>query len=163
MSDAPNAPEAAPAPEPAPADPQAEVSALKAKVEEAMDLARRARAEFLNYQDRVRRERQDWNRQALEGFIREILPALDGFSMATFSDPKLLEAVRMLEREFVRVFAKFQLVPIETAGKVFDPMFHEAIAMEQGGTELQEVRRGWMLDGKVLRPANVRLVKPAGP
>ncbi len=159
--DAPGA-DAVPAPA-APLDPQAEIAALKAKVEEYLDLARRARADFINYQDRVRREKQEWNRQALESFVREILPAMDGFGMANFADPKLVEAVRMLEREFLRVFAKFQIVPIETAGKPFNPEFHEAIGMEPGGTELQEVRRGWLMEGRALRPANVRLVKPAGP
>jgi hypothetical protein len=102
----------------------------------------------------------DWNRQALEGFVRELLPAMDGFSMAKFEDPKLLEAVRILEKEFLRVLAKTGVTPIETAGKAFDPLYHDAVAMEQGGTQLEEVRRGWLFDGKVLRAASVRLVKP---
>ena len=52
------------------------------------------------------------------------------------------------------------LTPIETAGKTFDPLYHDAVAMEQGGTQLEEVRRGWLFDGKVLRAASVRLGKP---
>jgi molecular chaperone GrpE (heat shock protein) len=132
----------------------------KAKAEEYLELARRAKADFINYQDRVRRDRADWNRLALEGFIRELLPAMDGFSMAKFEDPKLLEAVRLLEKEFLRVLAKSGVTPIETAGKSFDPMYHDAVAMEPGGTQLEEVRRGWLIDGKVLRAASVRLIKP---
>ena len=125
-----------------------------------LELARRAKADFINYQDRVRRDKADWNRQALEGFVRELLPAMDGFSMAKFEDPKLLEAVRLLEKEFLRVLAKTGVTPIETAGKAFDPLYHDAVAMEPGGTQLEEVRRGWLFDGKVLQAASVRLINP---
>ena len=141
-------------------DPAAEAASWKAKAEEYLELAKRAKADFINYQDRVRRDKADWNRQSLEGFVRELLPAMDGFSMAKFEDPKLLEAVRILEKEFLRVLAKTGVTPIETAGKSFDPLYHDAVAMDPGGTQLEEVRRGWLFDGKVLRAASVRLVKP---
>lgn len=139
---------------------QAELAQTKAKADDYLELAKRAKADFINYQDRVRRDKADWNRQALEGFVRELLPALDGFSMAKFEDPKLLEAVRILEKEFLRVLAKTGVTPIETAGKAFDPLYHDAVAMEPGGSQLEEVRRGWLFDNKVLRAASVRLVKP---
>ena len=139
---------------------QAEVAQWKAKADEYLELAKRAKADFINYQDRVRRDKSDWNRQALESFVRELLPAMDGFGMAKFEDPKLLEAVRILEKEFLRVLAKAGVTPIETAGKAFDPVYHEAVAMDPGGTQLEEIRRGWLLDGKVLRPAAIKLVKP---
>ena len=143
-----------------PAASEHKVEAPPSKEQEYLELARRAKADFINYQDRIRRDRADWNRQALEGFIRELLPAMDGFSLAKFEDPKLLEAVRLLEKEFVRVLAKSGVTPIETTGKNFDPVYHDAVAMEPGGTQLEEVRRGWLIDGKVLRAASVRLVKP---
>jgi molecular chaperone GrpE len=137
-----------------------EAEQWKAKADEYLELARRAKADFINYQDRVRRDKADWNRQSLEGFVRELLPAMDGFSLAKFEDPTLLEAVRLLEKEFLRVLAKAGVTPIETAGKSFDPLYHDAVAMEEGGTQLEEVRRGWLFDGKVLRAASVRLIKP---
>jgi molecular chaperone GrpE len=87
---------------------------------------------------------------------------MDGFSLANFQDPKLLEAVRILEREFLKTLAKAGVTPIEAAGKPFDPEYHDAVAMEPGGTQVEEVRRGWLIDGKVLRPASVRLVVPKG-
>jgi len=145
---------------PAAGTPQAEAAMWKAKAEEYLELARRAKADFINYQDRVRRDKADWNRQALDGFIRELLPALDGFALAKFDDAKLTEALRILEKEFLRVLAKAGVTPIETAGKAFDPLYHDAVAMEPGGSQIEEVRRGWLFDGKVLRAASVRLVKP---
>jgi molecular chaperone GrpE (heat shock protein) len=142
------------------APPPSEAEMWKAKADEYLELARRAKADFINYQDRVRRDKADWNRQALEGFISELLPALDGFSLAKFDDAKLTEAIRILEKEFLRVLSKTGVTPIETAGKSFDPLYHDAVAMDPGGTQLEEVRRGWLFDGKVLRAASVRLVKP---
>jgi molecular chaperone GrpE (heat shock protein) len=139
-----------------------ELAALRdraAKADEYLELARRAKADFINYQDRVRRDKADWHRQALDGFIRELLPALDGMALAKFDDPKLVEAIRVVEKEFLRVLAKSAILPIETAGKSFDPAFHEAVGIEPGGTVLEEVRRGWMFGEKVLRPASVRIVK----
>jgi molecular chaperone GrpE (heat shock protein) len=131
-----------------------------AKAGEYLDLARRAKADFLNYQDRVRRDKAEWTRSTLEGFVRELLPALDGFAMAKFDDPKLLEAMRVIEKEFTRVLAKNGITPIDTAGKAFDPNFHEAVGVEPGGTALEEVRRGWMIGDRVLRASAVRIVKP---
>ncbi len=157
-------PEEAPPPAPAPD----ELAALKAKADEYLDLARRAKADFINYQDRVRREKQEWTRQAAEGLVRELLPALDGLSAARFEDPKLTEAVRLIEREFLRVLAKNGIVPIDTAGKTFDPLYHEAAAVTEDaakpeGTILEEVRRGWSVEGRVLRPASVRITKAPPP
>jgi len=131
-----------------------------AKAEEYLELAKRSKADFVNYQDRVRRERTDWTRQALEGFVRELLSALDGFAMATFDDPRLVEAMRVVEKEFVRILGKYGITPIEVAGKAFDPNFHEAVGAEPGGTVLEEARRGWMFGDRVLRAASVRIVKP---
>ncbi len=68
-----------------------------------------------------------------------------------------------IEKEFLRVLAKHGITPIDTAGKPFDPNFHEAVGVEPGGSVLQEVRRGWMIGDRVLRAASVRIVKPATP
>jgi len=160
---------ATPAPSPEEAARAAELAALRekaAKADEYLDLARRARADFINYQDRMRRERADWTRQAVEDFLRDFLPALDGLCLASFEDPKLEEAVRVIEKEFLRVLAKNGVTPIETAGKPFDPLYHEAVSVEEApgkpdGSILGEVRRGWMVGGRVLRPASVRLSRPA--
>lgn len=137
-----------------------ELQERAAKADEYLDLAKYTKADFLNYQDRVRRDKEEWNRQAILTLISDLLPALDGFALAKFEDAKLMEAIRMLEREFLRVLGKYGVVPIVTAGQSFDPVLHEAIAAEPGGTMLEEVRRGWLIQGRVLRAASVRIVKP---
>ena len=135
-----------------------------ARADEYLELARRARADFLNYQDRVRREREDWKRQGLDEFFRDFLPALDAFTWARFEEPTLMESLRIVEREFHRVLAKHGVVPIDTASRAFDPALHEAVAVEPRldvppGTIVEEVRRGWQMGPSVLRPAAVKIAQ----
>ena len=141
-----------------------ELEVLRAKLEEATELSKRLRADLVNYQDRVRREKQSWTRQALDDFFRDFIPAMDIFTWARFEEPTLMESLRLMEREFVRVLAKQEVVPIDTQGKTFDPAYHEAVGYEereegQDGVILEEVRRGWAIQGHVLRPANVRILR----
>lgn len=139
-----------------------------ALAEEYLDHARRTKADFINYQDRVRRERSEWTREAVQDFIRDFLPALDSFTWARFEDPALTESLRLVEREFLKTLAQHDIVPIATAGQRFDPAYHEAVAAKETsdqppGTILEEVRRGWMLGDRVLRPAGVRIAQaPSG-
>src|SRR5579883_2324170 len=105
------------------------------RADEYLDLARRQKADFLNYQDRVRRERKEWKREALEEFIGDFLPALDAFTWARFEEPTLMESLRLVEHEFLRVLAKHGIRPIEAKGKAFDPSRHEAVALEDTDRE----------------------------
>jgi len=145
----------------------AELEALRAKAakaDEYLELSKRLRADLVNYQDRVRREKQTWSRQALDDFFRDFIPAMDIFTWARFEEPTLMESLRLMEREFMRVLSKQEVAPIETQGKIFDPAFHEAVGYEEReegveGAIIDEVRRGWAISGHVLRPANVRIVR----
>lgn len=154
-------------PEPVPeaassSDELQELREKAAKADEYLERAKRAQADFVNYQQRVRREREDWKRQSLDEFVSDFLPALDAFTWARFEEPTLMESLRLVEREFLRVLAKHGIVPIETEGRRFDPALHEAVAVEprsdvEPHTILEEVRRGWRLGDAVLRPASVRI------
>lgn len=145
----------------------AELAALRekaAKADEYLELSKRLRADLVNYQDRVRREKESWTRQALDDFFRDFIPAMDIFTWARFEEPTLMESLRLMEREFLRVLAKQDVIPIETNGKTFDPAFHEAVGFEEreegmDGAIIEEVRRGWIIRGHVLRPASVRIVR----
>jgi molecular chaperone GrpE len=135
-----------------------------ARADEYLELARRTKADFINYQDRIRREREDWGRDAVMQFVRDFLPALDSFTWARFEEPTLMESLHLVERELLRTLAHHHIVPIATAGRMFDPAFHEVVAVEEtsdkpAGTILDQVRRGWMIGNKVIRPAGVRVAK----
>ena len=139
-----------------------ELRARAARADEYLDLARRTRADFINYQDRIRREREEWGRQVLSEFLGDFLPALDSFTWARFEEPALMESLHLVERQFLKALAHHHVLPIPTAGRMFDPEFHEVVATEETtkkppGTILDQVRRGWMIGDRVLRPAGVRV------
>jgi molecular chaperone GrpE len=149
------------------AEEKSDLDALRekaAKADEMLELSKRLRADLVNYQDRVKREKLSWTRQALDEFFQDFIPAMDIFTWARFEEPTLMDSLRLMEREFLRVLAKQDVVPIETKGKTFDPAFHEAVGVEEreqgpDGAIIEEVRRGWIIQGHVLRPANVRIVR----
>ena len=141
-----------------------ELRAKAAKADEYLDLARRTKADFINYQERIRREREEWKRDAVLEFVRDFLPALDSFTWARFEEPTLMESLHLVEREFLKNLAHHHIVPIATAGRMFDPAFHEAVGVVETadkppGTILEQVRRGWMIGDRVVRPAGVRVAK----
>ena len=150
--------------------PVAEVEKLRAAAAEQLDRAKRTQAEFVNYQARMRREREEFSRYACEGFLRELLPFIDDvqrLSTAAANVPALLEAVKITERELLRVLSKAGVKPVETEGRKFDPTYHEAADMvdapagKSAGDVIEEVRRGYLLHDRVLRPASVRVAKAA--
>jgi len=150
----------------APAEPS-EIRELREKASKAneyLDLARRTKADFINYQDRVRREKAEWSQEGLEDFILDFLPALDSFTWARFEDPSAMESIRLVEREFLRALALHHITPIATTGKMFDPALHEAVgsvetADKPPGMIVDQVRLGWMIGDRVLRPAGVRIAR----
>ena len=129
--------------------------------------AQRARADFLNYQKRARREPQEASDRALKNFVLEFLPALDSLAEAQRSAKKtddVLDGLRIIHKEFLRVLAKHGITPMKSSGKPFDPNFHEAVSMvetaeAEDGTIVEEIRQGWMIRGRVLRAAMVRVAK----
>src|SRR5438552_18728671 len=76
---------------------RSEAARLRDQAEEYLDLARRQKADFANYQGRIARERTEWKREAVEEFLRDFLPALDAFTLARFQEPALMESMRLVE------------------------------------------------------------------
>jgi molecular chaperone GrpE len=142
--------------------------ALEAKTRELeaqQDRYLRAVAEFDNARKRAARDREEQIRFANESLIREILPVLDNFDralQAARSEPPaaVTAGVELIQRELLRVLEKFGLTPFQSVGQPFDPERHEAVArvhaMDQPEmTVVGETARGYLLHGRVLRPALV--------
>jgi molecular chaperone GrpE len=168
----PSTPESAPEMETLSASEAESLRASAAKAAEYLDLAKRTQADFVNYQGRVRRDREEYVRFASEGLLRDLLPVVDDLqrllaSSAAAGVPALLEGVRLTERELLRVLSKAGVKPVETVGRKFDPSFHEAAETVEapkgvaGGEVVEEVRRGYLLHDRVLRPAVVKVARPA--
>jgi molecular chaperone GrpE len=151
--------------------------ALEAKTregEEHHDRYLRAAAEFDNARKRAAREREEYTRYATESVVREILPVLDNFERALLAargEPAaaaVTAGVELTQRELLRVLEKFGVTPFASVGQPFDPERHEAIARvpSQGqpeGTVVNETARGYLLNGRVLRPAMVTVASSPDP
>ena len=136
------------------------------EAEEHRDRYLRAAAEFDNARKRSARERDDYTRYANESLLRELLPVLDNFERALQSarnEPAAVAVtagVELIQRELLRVLEKFGVTPFTSVGQPFDPEKHEAIARVPArghaeGSVVDETARGYLLNGRVLRPAMV--------
>ena len=121
-------------------------------------------AEFENFRKRVAREREAQAAFGNERLLLAILPFLDNLERAMgqegASAVALLSGVRMTYDQFLLELRKFGLEQLPAQGGTFDPSLHEAIASvpgsgKHGGTILTEGRKGYLLHGRLLRPAQV--------
>ena len=121
-------------------------------------------AEFENFRKRVAREREAQAAFGNEQLLRAVLPFIDNLERAMgqagSSAEALLSGVRMTRDQFLSELRKFGLEQLPSQGGTFDPSLHEAIASvpspgTPGGTILAEARKGYLLHGRLLRPAQV--------
>ena len=143
--------------------------AVEAKTREAeatRDRYVRTVAEFDNYRKRAVREREEYVRSAAEGLVRDLLPVLDNFDralQAARQDPAaagVTAGVELIQRELLRVLERAGVTPFSAVGAPFDPERHEAVARVSAAgrpdmTVVDETTRGYLINGRVLRPAQV--------
>lgn len=148
-----------------------ELNALKAKAAGADECAEkmlRMQADFENRKKRQDKEKLDFLRFANEGIITELLRVMDDFERAIDSakntnDTKvLLQGIEMVRRDFEDILKESGLKVIDPAGQPFDPEKHEAVehvedVVHPENTVLEVLRKGYELNGKVLRPAAVKV------
>ncbi len=162
---------------PPPAPVQDEALAAKAQeVERLQDRLVRLQAEFENYRKRMMREKAEFLKFATEGLLLEFLPVLDNLERAiasarteTSGNEAVVEGVDMVARLFRATLEKAGVKPMEAVGKPFDPGSHHAVAQVEspGGPDnvvVEEIQKGYLLEGRVLRAAMVRVSRaPASP
>jgi molecular chaperone GrpE len=148
--------------------------ALEEKTREAAvnyDRYLRAVAEMDNARKRAQREREDQIRYANESLLRELLPVLDNFDRAVRAArmaeeaPGLLAGVELIRRELLKALEKFGVTAYSAVGQPFDPEKHEAVGRLETTerpemTVVEETLAGYLLNGKVLRPAMVTVAVP---
>lgn len=127
----------------------------------------RKQAEFENFRKRTDRERSEFVKFASGELMREVLNVLDSFELALGKEDSSdgeVEDVRkgfeLIYKQLVDSLKRFGLEAIEAKGRPFDPNVHEAVSTQPSdevadGTVLEELRRGYLLHGKLLRPAMV--------
>jgi len=142
------------------------VEAKSREAEATRDRYIRTVAEFDNYRKRAAREREEYVRSAAESLVRDLLPVLDNFDralQAARQDPgaaAVTAGVELIQRELLRVLERAGVTPFSAVGAPFDPERHEAVARVSAAgqpdmTVVGETARGYLINGRVLRPAQV--------
>jgi molecular chaperone GrpE len=143
-----------------------------AKADEFKDNWLRTAADLENYRKRAARERVEAIQFANAALIQKLLPVLDNFEMAQAAaqnakDEKstsLQAGVAMIQKQLKDALSESGLEEIDATGKPFDPAFHEAISQQETadvpeGNVVQQVRKGYKLRDRLLRPATVVVAK----
>lgn len=136
-------------------------SALESKLEEAELKYKRALADYQNLEKRNREERGEWVRSANREMLLRILPVLDTLMLAKEHDDNPTLAVSA--GQFLDVLKAEGVEKIETVGKTFDPHLMECVEkIDDSDMVIEEVRAGYTLYDKLLRPSQVKVGKKKG-
>jgi molecular chaperone GrpE len=154
-----------------------ELKQRAAKADENWDRLLRTTADFDNFKKRAAREKQDAARYANEALLTKLIPVLDTFDMALTAAAQsaqsakgnglqsLQAGVSMIFQQFKNVLVESGLEEVDAAGKPFDPNLHEAVSQQETtevpeGHVVQQLRKGYKLRDRLLRPATVIVAKP---
>jgi len=145
---------------------RAELEQLKGERDQLLDRLARLQAEFENARKRAERERVEYRDYATGNVVEQFLPVLDNFELALKANgtaAQLRHGVELIVKQMEEVLRQLQVNPIATVGEPFDPRIHEALgSVEREDLPDQhvaeEIRRGYKLRERLLRPAMVRVV-----
>lgn len=155
---------------PAEADPAAEVEALKQQLAESAERMKRLQADFENFRRRTRQEKEELSNMVVQDFIKDLLPMIDNFDRAMAAEAtdaaQFQQGVEMIYKQLDEVLKAKGLEKIDTAEAKFDPNFHQAVMRVENpdmedDTIAMELQKGYMVKGKVIRPAMVQVVANA--
>jgi molecular chaperone GrpE len=145
-----------------------QLSASEEKAAEYLDGWQRARADFANARKRLERERAEAYRNASVDYAKKLLPILDDFDRALENLPSEIgkdnwfEGISLVRRKLESILDSLDVVTIEAKGQLFDPNFHEALALVESddfesGIVVEEVQTGYRLGDRVIRPSLVNV------
>jgi molecular chaperone GrpE len=145
---------------------RAEFDQLKAERDLMQERVARLQAEFENARKRAERERAEFREYATGNVVEQFLPVLDNFELAlkaTGSADQLRSGVELIVKQMAEVLKQMQVTPVAAVGEEFDPRLHEALgSVDRDDLPdhhiAEEIRRGYKLRDKLLRPSLVRVV-----
>jgi molecular chaperone GrpE len=159
---------------------ETQLAETKAELEKFRDLALRSSADLDNYRKRMSKEREEAIKFANSSFLERLIPVLDNFefglqaALGASSPAPILEGMKMVQKQFQDFLASAGVETIDATGQHFDPQLHEAISQEESeqvaeGIVIRQLRKGYKLRDRLIRPANVVVSKgapiavPSGP
>jgi molecular chaperone GrpE len=145
-----------------------EVEKLRREIADLRDRSMRTLADFDNFRKRAERERQEIRRYAAAEPVQEFLGVMDNLGLAlaaSGSADDLKRGVEMIHRQMQDLLRRLDVTEVPALGEKFDPAVHEAVSSEespevQAPTVVGEMRRGYKLHDRLLRPSMVRVAVP---
>jgi len=142
-----------------------EYERLKAERDQLLDRLARLQAEFENARKRETRERAEFRDYATGNAVEQFLPVIDNFQLAfnaNGSAEQLRSGVELIVKQMEEALKTLNVVPIEAVGQEFDPRLHEALGTVETAEVpdqhiVDEIRRGYRIRERLLRPALVRV------
>lgn len=146
-----------------------EVAKLRREIADLRDRSMRTLADFDNFRKRSERERQETRKYALLEPLRDFLEVVDNLGLALSaagSADDLKRGVEMIHRQMQELLRRLGVKEIEALNQPFDPALHEAVQREEDPTVktptvVGELRRGYMLHERLLRPSMVKVAVPS--
>jgi molecular chaperone GrpE len=157
----------------APDETQTAEDALRQERDELHDRLLRTAAEFDNYRKRTDRDRREQAELAAADLIRDLLPFIDDMERALAApldrdaSPQVAtyrEGIELIRRQFLEVLRRHGVEALDVVGQDFDPEWHEAIGHDPAegrreGEITSELRRGYRIGQRLLRPAMVKVAQ----
>jgi molecular chaperone GrpE len=148
---------------------QSPLDALRREKDALQDRLLRTAAEFDNYRKRVDRDRRDQADNAIADALEDLFPIMDNLERALQAPPAAdvdayRKGVELIHRQMADLLRKRGVKAIEAVGADFDPNYHQAVVQEvsadhRDGEVMEELRRGYMLGERLLRPAMVKVAR----
>ena len=152
-----------------PVDAPPDAADLQRERDDYYDRLLRKTAEFDNYRKRIDRERREQTDQAIVDLLSEILLVVDDFDLALTVnaadvDDSYRKGVELIYGKLQDLLRKYGVRPIEAVGADFDPNLHQAVVTEpseghRDGEVISEMRKGYTIGDRLLRPAMVKVAK----
>jgi molecular chaperone GrpE len=136
-----------------------------------LDKALRVQAEMENLKKRVQKDLDDERKYGLAKFAKELLSVVDSLELGLRAAvgestelQKIREGIELTIKQFEAVFEKFNIEAVDPTGQAFNPDLHQAMAMQpsttsEPGTVITTFQKGYILNGRLLRPAMVVIAK----
>jgi molecular chaperone GrpE len=160
MTDAPDAPAASVS---------SELTDLQRERDDYKDRLLRKSAEFDNYRKRIERERREQADQSVVDLLQDLLLIVDDFDRALTVDAgdsgnAYRKGVELIHGKLHDLLRKQGITPVASLGADFDPNLHQAVMHEESpehreGEVIGELRKGYMMNDRLLRPAMVKVAK----
>lgn len=144
------------------------IESLEKEIQDLNSQLLRLQADFVNYRNRMNKEKDNSIAYGTEIIVVELLPVIDNFNRALEAEESkedsFYQGIKMIEKQLVDVLEKNSVVEIEALANEFDPNFHHAVVMEESdeydsNIVIEVLQKGYLLKDKVIRPSMVKVSK----